>query len=56
MDETRQKSPAPGLSDGDPTPTGGDGRPPVLIIVAITVVLIAFVVLHLTGIFGPGSH
>jgi hypothetical protein len=46
----------PDLSDHDPTPDGGGGRPPLLVAVLIAVVVTAFVVLHLIGVFGPGSH
>jgi hypothetical protein len=32
------------------------GRPPMLLVVGIVLLVAAFVVLHLTGVLGPGSH
>jgi hypothetical protein len=37
-------------------PDNGPGRPSLLVAVAIAVVVTAFVVLHLIGVLGPGSH
>jgi hypothetical protein len=45
----------PALSEHDPTPSGRGG-PPVLLVVAIVAIVIVFVVLHLSGVVGPGSH
>lgn len=45
----------PGLSEGDPTPSGRGG-PPVLLVAAIVAVVIVFIVLHLSGVVSPGSH
>jgi hypothetical protein len=46
----------PGLSehDNDPQPKGGNRRPLVPAIIVVLVVI--FVVLHLTGVVGAGSH
>jgi hypothetical protein len=30
--------------------------PRLLVALGVTVLLVAFVVLHVTGVFGPGSH
>jgi hypothetical protein len=44
------------LSEHDPPSTGTRSGPPVLLVALILIVVIAFVVLHLTGILGPESH
>jgi hypothetical protein len=44
------------LSQSDPPPDTGSTRPPLLLVVAIVLVVTAVVVLHLTGVLGPGSH
>jgi hypothetical protein len=44
-----------GLSQNDPEPQSSRGGPPVVLVVAIVVVVIVLVVLHLTGVVGPGS-
>ena len=46
------------LSQHDPSPDtgGGRNRPPVLLIAIVLLVVVGFVVLHLTGAVGPGSH
>jgi len=45
------------LSEHDPPPDGAaGGRPPVLLIIVVVLVVTSFVVLHLTGVVGPGSH
>jgi hypothetical protein len=46
----------PQLSRGDPTPGASRGRPPVVLMIVIALVLAGFVVLHLTGVMGPGMH
>jgi len=51
-----QRNPMPGLSENDPQPDGSRGGPPVVLVVAvIVVVVIIAVVLHLTGVVGPGT-
>jgi hypothetical protein len=48
--------PMPDLSEHDSPPDGSGGRPPLLVAIVIAVVVTAVVVLHLLGVFGPGSH
>jgi hypothetical protein len=43
----------PTLSENDPEPAGRSG-PPVWLVAVIVVVVSALVVLHLTGVVGPG--
>jgi hypothetical protein len=43
----------PTLSENDPEPVGGGG-PPVWLVALIVVVVFGLVVLHLTGVVGPG--
>jgi hypothetical protein len=43
----------PTLSENDPEPAGRSG-PPVWLVAVIVVVVFALVVLHLTGVVGPG--
>ena len=46
-----------GLSEHDPpTDRPPTNRPPLLLVIAIVLVVTAVVVLHLTGVLGPGSH
>jgi hypothetical protein len=44
------------LSQSDPEPEGSIGRPPIWLIIVFVVLVGGFVVLHLTGVLGPGSH
>jgi hypothetical protein len=46
----------PDPSEHDSPPDGSRGRPPLLVAVLIAVVVTALAVLHLLGVFGPGSH
>jgi hypothetical protein len=46
----------PSLSENDPAPEQRRNRPPIALFVVIATVVIAVVVLHLTGVIGPGSH
>jgi hypothetical protein len=46
----------PGLSEHDPPPDRGRGGPPVVGVVAVVVAVIVLVLLHLTGVVGPGAH
>jgi hypothetical protein len=56
-DDPRAADPEPRpLSAHDPPPETERGRPPVLLIVVIVVAVLAFMLLHLTGVLGPGSH
>ncbi len=43
------------LSHSDPEPAS-TGRPPLWLVVVIALLVTGFVVLHLTGVFGPGTH
>lgn len=43
----------PTLSENDPEPAGPSG-PPVWLVALIVVAVFALVVLHLTGVVGPG--
>jgi hypothetical protein len=45
------------LSRSDPPPDAAPrNRPPVMLIIVVVLLVTGFVVLHLTGIVGPGSH
>lgn len=44
------------LSQSDPEPEASTGRPPLWLVVMIVLLVTGFVVLHLTGVLGPGSH
>ena len=46
----------PGLSDNDPAPADRRARPPIALLVVIAMLVLVVVVLHLTGVIGPGSH
>jgi hypothetical protein len=50
------RDPIPGLSEHDPPPDPGRGGPPVVVVVAVVVAVIVLVLLHLTGVVGPGAH
>jgi hypothetical protein len=58
VDETRPEQPRPGaLSKHDPaTDSATAKRPPLLLVIVVVLVVTALVVLHLTGVLGPGSH
>lgn len=46
-----------GLSEHDPPTDGGAAnRAPLLLVIAVVLLVTAVVVLHLTGVLGPGSH
>jgi hypothetical protein len=58
MDRPAPEHGAPGaLSEHDP-PTGSASttRPPLLIVIVVVLLVTAVVVLHVTGVLGPGSH
>jgi hypothetical protein len=40
----------------DRRPGSGSRRPAYVLWVVVVVVVVAFVVLHLTGVLGPGGH
>jgi hypothetical protein len=42
------------LSENDPEPDAGRGGPPVWLVAIVVIVVFALVVLHLTGVVGPG--
>lgn len=44
------------LSRSDPEPETSGGRAPLWLVVVIVLIVTGFVVLHLTGVFGPGAH
>lgn len=46
-----------GLSEHDP-PTDGSAtnRAPLLLVIIVVLIVTGVVVLHLTGVLGPGSH
>lgn len=44
------------LSHSDPEPEAATGRVPLWLGVVIVLLVTGFVVLHLTGVFGPGAH
>jgi hypothetical protein len=44
------------LSYSDPEPEASAGRVPLWLVVVIVLLVTGFVVLHLTGVFGPGTH
>ena len=45
------------LSEHDPpSDTTTSRRPPILLVIVVVLLVTGFVVLHLTGVFGPGSH
>jgi hypothetical protein len=44
------------LSDTDPEPEASAGRSPLWLVVVIVLLVTGFVVLHLTGVLGPGAH
>jgi hypothetical protein len=43
----------PTLSEHDPEPTGRSG-PPIWVVAPIVLAVVVVVVLHLTGVIGPG--
>jgi hypothetical protein len=56
MAERRTSTDAPDSPTNDPPPERARSRPPIAIVLAIAAIIIAIVVLHLTGVVGPGSH
>lgn len=39
-----------------PDDRGAGNKPPLLLAIIMVLLVTAFVVLHLTGVFGPGAH
>jgi hypothetical protein len=58
MDQAGPEHPRRGaLSEHDPPSDGAPAkRPSLLLVIIVVLVVTVFVVLHLTGVFGPGSH
>ena len=58
MNPTKPEHPQPGaLSKHDaPTDSATTRRPSLLLVVIVVLAVTALVVLHLTGVLGPGSH
>lgn len=58
MDQPAPEQRRPGaLSERDPpTDSASTNRPRLLLVIAVVLLVTAVVVLHLTGMFGPGSH
>ena len=46
----------PSLSEHDNDPQPGGRQRGILIAVLVTAVIVVFVLLHVTGVIGPGSH
>ena len=46
----------PGFSENDPSPGGRRGGPSGAVVAIVVVVVILFIVLHVAGVLGPGSH
>jgi hypothetical protein len=44
------------LSHSDPEPGASAGRAPLWLVAVIVLLVTGFVVLHVTGVFGPGAH
>ena len=57
-DQAVPEHPRPGaLSEHDtPTDSATTRRPSLLLVVIVVLAVTALVVLHLTGVLGPGSH
>jgi hypothetical protein len=57
-DQAAPEHPRPGaLSEHDnPADSAATRRPPLLVVIIVVLVVTVFVVLHLTGVLGPGSH
>lgn len=53
-DDREQRTPGQ-LSQSDPEPERATRRPPIWLVV-IVLLIAAVIVLHLTGVAGPGSH
>jgi hypothetical protein len=58
IEQPGPESPRPGvLSEHDPpTDSAAANRAPLLLVIVVVLLVTAVVVLHLTGVLGPGSH
>ena len=56
-EQQHREQPTPGvLSQSDPEPARTTGRPPIWLMIIVVLLLAGVIVLHLTGVVGPGSH
>ena len=51
-----EHDPSPGLSEHDPPPNDARGGPRAIVVIAIAAAALILVLLHLTGVVGPGTN